>query len=165
MDSKTLIMPPRFLTRGNASTILSALETILPALNVENLVALTAAVDVVVLFLGSDLAGSCHRAKEAIAELFRTHNELAMDPRRADVIGVVVLVDGHCAAHVLHRELEHTFAGDQLVGRLFATACLPSTRTSGRPCLTSFHVTCAPVSSAVSGRRQVMIHMAGPWSR
>ena len=81
-------------------------------------VELASAVDTVVFFVGSDLASACARAKQEVAYRFRLHNEQAGYVRG----GVVLLVDGQCVAHVLHRETASAFQAKQLIGRLHATA-------------------------------------------
>lgn len=88
------------------------------ALTCEKAMELASAVDIVLYFVGSDLASACARAKQEIAYRFRQHNKVAVQING----GVILCIDGQCIAHILHRELEAAFRSKELIGRLYATA-------------------------------------------
>lgn len=115
---KQLVFPPCFVSRTNASTLYAAMELADASLQLDALLKLTEAVDVVVLFLGSDLAGSCSRAKQEVARRVLEHNRQASQMH----CSVVLLFDGHCVGHVLHREIEHCFCTRKLIPKLHACA-------------------------------------------
>jgi len=104
VNSHHLTFKPIFLQRGNSLTMLRALELGHRALNIEELVKLSKAVPVWV-HINSDLAAACGRLKQEIAERFRLHNIAA----KAEQHGILILVDGQCIAHILHREVKDDF--------------------------------------------------------
>jgi hypothetical protein len=118
VEQRDLLFPPCFVERTNGSTIFAAVEGADPSLDIDKLIALTYTVPFVVVFLGSDLASSCQRMKQEYSRRIRAHNLIA------DSIGAVVilLVDGPCVAHVLHREVEAAFDTHKLIPRLYSTA-------------------------------------------
>jgi hypothetical protein len=118
VERRDLLFPPCFVERTNGSTIFAAVEGADPSLDIEKLIGLTFTVSFVVVFLGSDLASSCQRMKQEYARRIQAHNFIA------DSIGagVILLMDGPCVAHVLHREVEHAFDTHKLIPRLYATA-------------------------------------------
>jgi hypothetical protein len=67
---------------------------------------------------GSDLASSCQRLRLKYATLILEHNRESL--KRGG--GVIILVEGSCLAHVLHREIESFFANKSMIGNLYATA-------------------------------------------
>ena len=79
---------------------------------------LTSVVDVVVLFIGSDLASTCTRAKQEVARRIGQHNAQA----KAIGAGVVILLNGQCISHILHREIEHCFGTRTLIPKLYSVA-------------------------------------------
>lgn len=111
-------MPPTFLSASDASTIFTALEVSDPALSMDALQRMAQHVGFVVLFVGSDLASSCSRAKLEVARRVVEHNSSAGG--LGD--GRMLLLSGECAAHVIHREVEHAFDTLVLIPKLYATA-------------------------------------------
>jgi hypothetical protein len=71
----------------------------------------------VILYIGSDLASSCGRLKFEVARRALEWNAVAGPDE-----GRIIIVDGQCSAHILHRELEAVFSTVQLIPRLYATA-------------------------------------------
>ncbi len=109
---------PSYLARTNASTIFAAVEGVDASLSIASIIELTAAIEFVCLFIGSDLASSCARSKQEVARRILAHNEIAESIGH----GVVLLFDGHCASHVLHREIESCFGTKTLIPKLHAVA-------------------------------------------
>ncbi len=73
---KNLRFPAAFLSRSNASTLFAALDSADDALALDAILSLTAAVDVVVIFLNSDLASSCSRVKMEYARRVMEANKV-----------------------------------------------------------------------------------------
>lgn len=71
-------LPPRFMGDCTASTLFASLEHADKTLELEKLFELTASVDFVVLFVGSDLASQCQRVKQAIAARVLKHNKISI---------------------------------------------------------------------------------------
>ncbi|CAK0890276.1 unnamed protein product, partial [Prorocentrum cordatum] len=113
-------LSPCFLARANGSTIFAALEAADPSLTFASLVELTQYVRAVVLYIGSDLCGAGQKAKFEFVRRAQIHNACAQ--RSRGVLGMIILVDGHCAAHVIHREVEHVFRLKELIPSLFAVS-------------------------------------------
>ena len=67
-------------------------------------------VDYLVVVVGSDLAASCSRAKHEVRFRCKQHNEAAFRTGQ----GVALFIDGQCAAHTIHREIESHFATKEL---------------------------------------------------
>jgi hypothetical protein len=85
---------------------------------------------------GSDLASPCQRLKQEYAERARVHNQQAIKNGQ----GVVLLLDGACAAHIIHREIESQFSTQTLIPKLHATAfaiSLPGVFASVAKCVQS----------------------------
>ncbi len=61
VECKDLALAPLYLERGNASCNYRGLNVADPSLSVDSLIQLAKATQWVVLFLGTDLAGSCNR--------------------------------------------------------------------------------------------------------
>jgi hypothetical protein len=102
------------------------LEAADPTLNMASLSDLALSLDFVVIFNGSDLASSCSRAKFEVFRRALGHNKSAARIG----CGVFLVLDGHCAAHVIHRETERCFQTKMLIPKLYATAwsvSMPST--------------------------------------
>ena len=120
VHSANFDLPPCFLGRSNASTIFAALEAADPSLSFESLVELTKHVRVVALYIGSDLCAAGQKAKLEFVRRAQAHNSCAQRSRGA--LGMIIVVDGHCAAHVMHREVEHVFRQKELIPSLFAVS-------------------------------------------
>ena len=118
IERKRLLFPPCYVGRANASTLFAALDQVDPHLSVAQSIALAATVDIVVLFIGSDLAPACTRAKQEVAERILEHNSSAAQRG----LGIIILINGHCAAHILHREIEHSFGAKSLIPKLYSVA-------------------------------------------
>jgi len=118
VELEKVILPPLFLERANGSTIFRGLEVASATLSWDNVLALTEVCRFVVVFLGTDLASSCQRLKQEYARRAALHNKSARD----GACGVILLVDGQCAAHILHREVEKCFSLRELIPRLYKTA-------------------------------------------
>ena len=118
VEREKVILPPVFLERPNGSTIFRALEDASDTLAWDSIVALTSVCRYVVLFLGTDLASSCQRLKQEYARRAAAHNKSVCDQGG----GLILVIDGQCAAHVLHREVEKCFALGELIPHLYKTA-------------------------------------------
>ena len=109
---------PMFVERASASCLASALETSLPALDIAGLKDLCRTAKFVVLQLEGDLAPSNVRVKHWYGDEFRQHNELAQDSD----LGLLILLDSPCVAHIIHRAMEVTFTQKELIPNLHAVA-------------------------------------------
>ena len=68
--------------------------------------------------LGSDLASACGRLKLEYARQAEQHNILSLRTGG----GVVIILQGQCIAHVLHREIEAQFSSKSLIPSLYSVA-------------------------------------------
>ena len=82
--------PPTFLEGSGASVIYAALDKADPELSFDSLLQLSVQVRWLVLFLGSDLAGSNGRSKHEIARKCAMHNQMA----RLTGHGIILLILG-----------------------------------------------------------------------
>ena len=112
-----MAFPPCFVRTASGSAELRALEVATPSLNRSAIVSMTRQVPLVVLSYMSDLASSNVRLLAAQMEWARKHNEGAT----ASGVGFILLLAGHCTAHVLHTIIENAFATHLLKSRLHAT--------------------------------------------
>ena len=124
--TEQLRLPVRFLSRNNGSTIFAAWEQVRGHLKFSQVQALTTHTKWVVVFVGSDLCAAGMRAKHEMQDRCQAHNIAAAPAsvacRSLWSAGVMLMLDGQCVAHVLHREIEHIFNTKELIAKLFATA-------------------------------------------
>ena len=96
---------------------LAALDAFVPALSIDNLLKLArAGVKFIFVAIGADLASSHGRMKCEVARLLCAHN------RDNDALGVVIMVDVKCCAHILHRETESGFSTLEFIPRLYSVS-------------------------------------------
>ena len=107
---RDLFFPPKFLQRTNGSTIFACMQQADPGLTFEKFFEMASFVDYLVVVVGSDLAASCSRAKHEVRFRCKQHNEAAFRTGQ----GVALFIDGQCAAHTIHREIEGHFATKEL---------------------------------------------------
>ena len=117
-QSKNIFFPPKFLARTNGSTIFACMQAAGAGSSLEQFFEMSSFVDFLVVFVGSDLASSCGRAKQEVLFRCKQHNEGAVQAGQ----GVVLLIQGDCAAHIVHREVEGHFKTQELIPRLYNTA-------------------------------------------
>ncbi|CAK0894137.1 unnamed protein product [Prorocentrum cordatum] len=113
-----LVFPPAFVSRSNGSAIFAAIEAGDPSLTFAALQDIAGSVKVLAYFVGSDLAPSCVRAKMEVALRASVHNRWALLSDQ----GVIVLFDGQCISHIVHREVESTFMVYDIITKLYAVA-------------------------------------------
>ena len=118
VQSALLDLPPRYLASSRASAIFAALEGADPSLTFESMARASEQCKLIVVFIGSDLCAAGQRAKMEYMKRIQDQNQLALDNGN----GMLVLVDGHCVAHVLHREVEHIVSSKDLICRMFNVA-------------------------------------------
>jgi hypothetical protein len=119
VERRNLFFQPTFLERCNASTIYRALDVASPLIALRRIIEMSITVTgFIVIFIGSDLASSCGRLKMEYARITADHNRFAVRDGRA----VILLVDGPCCAHILHREVEKSFGLHRLIPKLYNTA-------------------------------------------
>jgi hypothetical protein len=118
VESRQLRMPVCYLARSTGSNMLAALHAACPSIDFAHLRLIAQlGVNFVFLYVGSDLASSGGRLKFELARRATEYNQA-----RSAHEGCIILVDGQCAAHVLHREIESAFSTVQLIPKLYATA-------------------------------------------
>ena len=73
-ESRNIFFPPKFLERTNGSTMFACMQSAGQGLTYEQFFEMATSVDYLVVFVGSDLAGSCGRAKQEILHRCKVHN-------------------------------------------------------------------------------------------
>jgi hypothetical protein len=106
VSKQVLRCPPCFLQNSTGSNIFAAVDTAIPALNLQALMEYAmSGVGFVILTITADLASSGGRMKCEIGRRIVTHNEEVL-VNSLRLGGVILLIDSQCGAHILHREIE-----------------------------------------------------------
>ena len=119
-NTAELKFPLRFVEDTTSSTMFACLDQADPELSWSALLGLMADVKLLILFVCSDLAESNGRLKLEFARRAHEHNLQASKP--GSCMGFILFLDGVCLSHVIHREIEMTFASNLLIPKLYATA-------------------------------------------
>ena len=77
-QSKNIFFPPKFLARTNGSTISACMQAAGAGSSLDQFFEMSSFVDFLVVFVGSDLASSCRRAKQEVLFRCKQHNEGAV---------------------------------------------------------------------------------------
>ena len=120
VESHRLRMRPCFLERSNGSTIYNALARNHTHISIAELRQMAEHVPLVFWQVSSDLASSCQRAKMEKWRQVEPHNRAALLPESCS--GVIMLIDGQCIGHIVHREIEKESEADLLIPRLYNAA-------------------------------------------
>lgn len=120
VSSAELSFPLRFVEDTTSSTMFACLDQSEPDLSWNALLDMMFDVKLLVLFLGSDLAESNGRLKMEFVRRVCEHNLQASKPGSG--LGFILFLDGICISHLIHREIEQTFASNLLIPKLYATA-------------------------------------------
>lgn len=100
---------PKFLQRGNASTMLTAINSALPDLSVESLARLAAKVRFVFLRMTPDMCPANTRLRAEFAERVKNVKNILTSP-----------IPG-CSVHMLHRIITHAVRETKLTGDVHAS--------------------------------------------
>ena len=111
LHQQTLLRPPVFMSRNNASTIFQALDDSLGSLNFDALVETANSVPFVLVSLCGDLDSANVRCKHWFAARAASAN---LEAAARGTGGYIGIIDAICLAHVVHRIFELCFKAKTL---------------------------------------------------